>query len=110
MWQAHEAAQDHLGAEGRCLQVTQHKGLGSSGKMLQRLIEMRAPFLDPINILQVGCRALHPAPLDRSSVFTRHVHRGGRAGLCDLACLRLAAVLLLEHHLQQWLDSGRSDR
>ena len=36
-----------------CAQVTQHKGLGTGGKMLQRLIEMRAPFLDPINILQV---------------------------------------------------------
>ena len=33
--------------------MTQHKGLGTGGKMLQRLIEMRAPFLDPINILQV---------------------------------------------------------
>ena len=38
---------------GACVQITQHRSLCSNSRTLQRLIEMRAPFLNPINILQV---------------------------------------------------------
>ena len=41
------------GVPGRsAAQVTQHKSLCSGSPTLQRLIEMRAPFLDPLNVLQ----------------------------------------------------------
>jgi phosphoenolpyruvate carboxylase len=41
---------------GVCHQVTGQKALLASNVALKRLIDMRNPYIDPINVLQVGLR------------------------------------------------------
>lgn len=81
--------------------MTGHQALCQNNQMLRRLIEMRNPFIGPLNVLQAGAE-----PLLSNPFLTRDELPAGHKLLCSAIALMSSGGAVVFPKCSSWADTA----